>query len=143
MGNRTPAQCCSAVSSCPIPHIYSCYLNQYFGFTLPIDYHSQLGIVVTHGVVLFLTIVFPGYNLSLFEIHLVFPGLSGTFLCLIKAGSTRECPFAVTLCSLGSFHFCSPRRKTSSVAAGLSGWALWRTLALPVFQPQEDCELCV
>ena len=73
MGNRKPANCCSAISSCPLPHIYSCYLNQYFGFPLHIQYPSQLGIVVTHGVVSFLTIIFHGYNLSLFEIHLGFP----------------------------------------------------------------------
>lgn len=93
----------------------------------------------------FLTIIFPGYNLSLFEIHLGFLWLSGTFLCLIKAGFTLEHPFAVTLslCSLGPSHFCSPRRKAASAAAGLSGWALWRALALTVLQPLEDCEVRV
>lgn len=92
--NRKPAQCCSAILSCPAPHICSCYLNQYFGFTLPIQDHSQLGMVATYGAVSFLTIIFPGYNLSLSEIHLGFPRHSGTFLCLTKAGSTLEHPFA-------------------------------------------------
>lgn len=97
--------------------------------------------VLSHfSLFFFLDIIFPYLRFTL-----VFPDSVALFLCLVKAGSTLEHPFAVTLslCSLGPSHFCSPRREAASAAAGLFGGALCRALALPVLQPLQDCEVCV
>lgn len=80
MGNGELAQCCSATSS---------YLQLLLEWIHCLSkYHSHLGIVVIHGVS-FLTIIFSGGNLSLFEVHLLgFHWFNGTLRVMpfLKAG---------------------------------------------------------
>lgn len=116
---------------------FHCYSNQYLTLSRQISLSSS-DIVVIHGVVSLLTVIFPTWDapsqFSLIQWHFQ----SSAFSQGWAHSSTLEHALAVVLEIPVA---CLSKEKAASAPAGVSDWALGS--ALSILQLCEDCEVWV